>query len=247
MGFFQASGILNRRGFFGDAPIIKIITTNLVFYADAGISSSYSGSGNDWKDIQGGNIGTLTNGASYSSADGGSISFDGSNDYVDYGTGLTSLDQKNKTIQVWFKKTGSSQKGIVDKEFDNNGPNYGGWGFWTQSNNKLWWWNHGGLDLKDDGSLTFSLNTWTNVAVSWHNTSKTAKFYINGSLNSTKTNANIVEKASGNAKFLIGSLRNNLSGYSFDGNIASVAAYDAVLSDADILSNYNTLKGRYGF
>ena len=247
MGFFASSGILNRRGFFGGTTAASgIVESNLVFHIDAGNASSYSGSGTTWTDISGNRNGTLTNGPTYSSADGGSISFDGSNDYVTWGTSLTDLDLTSKTIQVWFKKTGSSQRGLVDKEFDNGGASYGGWGLWTNSNNKLWWWNHAGKDLKDDGTASFSLNTWTNGCVTWNDSTKTAKFYLGGVLNSTKSDANIVEKASSTAPFLVGALRGNLAGYNFDGNISSVLCYTAVLSDSEVLQNYNALKGRYG-
>ena len=60
----------------------KIITDGLVLCLDAGNTKSYPGSGTSWSDLSGqGNTGTLVNGPTYSSADGGSIVFDGSNDY----------------------------------------------------------------------------------------------------------------------------------------------------------------------
>lgn len=53
-------------------------------YLDAGVSASYPGSGTAWTDVTySGNDGTLINSPTYSSADGGSILFDGVDDYVD--------------------------------------------------------------------------------------------------------------------------------------------------------------------
>jgi len=60
-----------------------IVENGLVLYLDAANRRSYPGSGTTWFDLSGnGNNGTLTNGPTFDSANGGSISFDGVNDYV---------------------------------------------------------------------------------------------------------------------------------------------------------------------
>ena len=60
-----------------------IVSSGLVLHLDAGNASSYPGSGTTLTDLSGsGNNGTLVNGPTYSSANGGSLSFDGVNDYV---------------------------------------------------------------------------------------------------------------------------------------------------------------------
>ena len=61
----------------------RIVTDGLVLALDAGNAKSYPGSGTAWTDLSGNsNNGTLTNGSTYSSVDGGAIVFDGSDDYV---------------------------------------------------------------------------------------------------------------------------------------------------------------------
>ena len=206
---------------------------------------SYPGSGTTWSELKSKITGTLTNGPTYSSTNRGSIVFDGVNDYVTFGSSFTSLDLIDKSFQCWVKKTGSgSGKGIIDKDFDNGAPNYGGWGLWVQSNNKLWWWNHANLDLLDDGPNTISTTTWTNVAVTYNNTSKTANFYINGVLNSSKTNASIVEKSSGSSLLVIGATR-DASAFYFDGSISLILGYNRLLSASEILQNYESSRGRY--
>lgn len=76
----------------------------LVLCLDAGNTKSYPGSGTTWTDLSGrGNTGTLTNGPTYSSANGGSIVFDGTNDYVS--TNYTQTSVTGYTIDVWFKST----------------------------------------------------------------------------------------------------------------------------------------------
>lgn len=61
----------------------RIVRNGLALYLDAGIANSYPGSGTTWTDLSGNNnTGTLTNGPTYSTANGGYISFDGTNDYI---------------------------------------------------------------------------------------------------------------------------------------------------------------------
>jgi hypothetical protein len=63
----------------------RIVTDGLVLALDAADRNSYPGSGTTWTDLTGrGNTGTLTNGPTYSSANGGSIVFDGTDDYVQF-------------------------------------------------------------------------------------------------------------------------------------------------------------------
>ena len=79
----------------------NIITRGLVLHLDASSPSSYPGSGTSWSDISNnGHVGTLTNGPTFSTDGGGSIVFDGSNDYVtiphssnwSFGTGEFTFD-----------------------------------------------------------------------------------------------------------------------------------------------------------
>ena len=55
-----------------------IVTNGLVLFLDANNTNSYPGSGTSWYDLSGnGNTGTLTNGPTFSSVNGGTIVFDG--------------------------------------------------------------------------------------------------------------------------------------------------------------------------
>jgi hypothetical protein len=83
----------------------KVVQSGLVLNLDAGASTSYPGSGTTWTNlVGGGNNGTLTNGPTYSSANGGSIVFDGTNDYVSYGISLAN-GFSAITVNAWVKPT----------------------------------------------------------------------------------------------------------------------------------------------
>src|SRR6056300_246225 len=92
-------------GFANNAPIV---TDGLVFYVDAGNSNSYPGSGGTWTDLVGGNDGTLTNGPTYNSGNGGSIVFDGVDDSVlaDYIPVNTNTSEGN-TVEQWIYWNGN--------------------------------------------------------------------------------------------------------------------------------------------
>jgi hypothetical protein len=67
------------------APYIapSMIRDGLVLELDAGNTNSYPGSGTTWFDLSGyGNNSTLINGPTFSSANGGVIVLDGTNDYI---------------------------------------------------------------------------------------------------------------------------------------------------------------------
>jgi hypothetical protein len=100
----------------------KIATNGLILALDSGDRNSYSGSGTSWTDLSGnGNTGTLTNGPTYSSTNGGSIVFDGSNDYIDLGNKTLGVELQDKSACVWIYQTTSPSvfAGIIDKDFDN--------------------------------------------------------------------------------------------------------------------------------
>ena len=59
-----------------------IVTDGLVICLDAANTKSYPGSGTTWTDTIGGNVGTLTNGPTFNSANAGYIAFDGTDDYL---------------------------------------------------------------------------------------------------------------------------------------------------------------------
>ncbi len=76
-----------------------VIDSSLVLYLDAANPRSYVSGSSVWTDVsRGGNNGALTNGPTYSSANGGSILFDGTNDYVS----IPDINVTNQiSIEAW--------------------------------------------------------------------------------------------------------------------------------------------------
>jgi hypothetical protein len=84
----------------------RVVVEGLVLALDAGNLKSYPGTGTTWTDLSGnGNNGTLTNmdGGNLNSANGGSFTFDGSNEYTQLPT--TTLLRASATISSWINIT----------------------------------------------------------------------------------------------------------------------------------------------
>jgi hypothetical protein len=76
----------------------NISKDGLVLCLDAANKASYPGSGTVWRDLAGSNNGTLTNDPTFNSDNGGSIVFDGVDDYI-----TTPIQELNRpcTLSVW--------------------------------------------------------------------------------------------------------------------------------------------------
>ena len=230
----------------------SIITSGLTFCIDAGFTPSYTSSGTSWYNVSTttGTTGALVNGPTFDSGNGGSIVFDGSNDLAVFGSSSYSLDLSNKSFCAWVKlgSTLLNPTSILDKDFDNGPSSYGGWAFWVTSTRKLWFWNTPNQDIIDNGTLTIGTNVWSHIAITYNASTKTASFYINGSLNSSGSNNSINEVSSGTQGLAVGVARYNQpnqGGY-VNGNIANILAYNRVLSATEVLQNYNAQKSRFG-
>jgi hypothetical protein len=215
-----------------------IVTDGLLLWLDAGISPSYSGSGTTWTDLSGNNNnGTLTNGPTYSSSNGGSIFFDGWNDYVNFPYTLLS-GTGNFSVSVWLKSSASTVGGNVFGNYPAGnleifyGTRYiGMWlnNFSTYLGTAPW-----------NTTLPEFTTNFTQIVALRKNTNET-EFYINGVLAKT-----------GLSSSTIGSVNDfrmatNTSGSeTFIGDISQVSVYNRALSAAEILQNYNAQKARFG-
>ena len=232
-----------------DGP--KIITDGLVFAVDTADKNSYPGSGTTWTDLAGSNNGTLTNGPTFDSGNGGSIVFDGSNDLVDFGTTILNLGTQDMTISSWVKLTSnpSGYVTVVCKAYASSGNRY----FIGANTRREATLLLAGSSVKiSEGSTALSLNTRYFITGVWDRSGNTS-IYINDTAD-TVSNADISaldgEDISDNTiPFRIGSYAtsNKVSPfYLWPGNIATTMLYFRTLSSTEVLQNYNALKSRFG-
>jgi hypothetical protein len=90
----------------------RIVTDGLVLCLDAANKRSYPGAGTTWIDLTANkNNGTLVNGPTFDSANGGSIVFDGTNDRVDCGATNAIIGNNPAAVSLitWFKTDNNTQ------------------------------------------------------------------------------------------------------------------------------------------
>ena len=109
----------------------SIVTSGLTLCLDAGFTPSYTTSGTTWYDLSYGvNNGTLTNGPTFNTSNGGSIVFDGVDDCVVVNSNANILSYSTYTKISWFYIT-SYLYNII------SGGNSGQHAFWLAGTNKL--------------------------------------------------------------------------------------------------------------
>jgi hypothetical protein len=217
--------------------------SELVLNLDAGNASSYPGSGTTWTDLSSAKNGTLVNGPTYSSANGGCIIFDGANDYVNIGVGKgVNQFSGDFAISVWVMadSTGSTFGNIVGDYYTGSVSTTNEWQLMMSNGAQISFYRVGTGSIFNIAS-GYSANTWINVVVS--RIGSTITLYTNSNSIATATNSNIFGTATGNLN--IGIDGNNAQ-EPFKGRIADVKIYDKGLSASEVLQNFNALRGRYG-
>ena len=231
------SGITIGSGIQILEQLSPVVTTGLQLYLDAGNASSYPGSGTTWTDLSGNSLtGTLTNGPTYSGTNGGSIVFDGTNDYIQC---LGSLTVTAATFVTWIKRNGS--QGTYDGILFSRGTNTTGMNFYT-SNQLGYHWNDSSSTYNWSSGLTIPDATWCMIAVSVTSTAATAYLCQTGG---TTTATNTVNHASS----LLNDIKiaqDDAGSRFFNGNIAIAQLYNIALSAGQISTNFQADRTRFG-
>jgi hypothetical protein len=219
-----------------------IVQQGLVLNLDAGNPYSYGGGGTTWYDVSGNNYnGTLTNGPVYDNVNSGRFLFDGTNDNVQLGTASTFLPTSAITINTWVKTnvvgvykkifvTVTSGTASVTGIYFSLGPSSDNvyLGIITNNGNKY-----------ATSSTTISTTSFVNLCGTYDGSN--IRLYLNGTLIATQAQTGTITNSG------IG----RLSGYDsnteiWDGYISAFSLYNRALSAAEVLQNYNALKGRFG-
>ena len=215
-----------------------IVTTNLSMFLDAGNASSYPGSGTAWTDLSGNSRnGTLTGGPTYTSADGGAIVFDGTNDFVQCSGSITATAA---TFVIWMRRNGSQDD--FDGIIYSRSATATGISFFGITNKISYTWNNAANTYTWDSGLVIPDLTWCMVAVSVTSTAATAYLCQSSGITSA---TNTVSHASTTLDDIkIG--QDDLGGRYFTGNIAIAQLYNIALSAEQVAQNFAADRARFG-
>jgi len=211
----------------------KVNRDGLVMYYDAADIDSTGGGGSTWYDLSGnGYNGTLTNGASFTSTNGGSVLFDGSNDYVETNSSTIIPNGLSPfTIEVLYTMTGSGGGAL----FGNYGPSY--------TSGTIWFSGQYGVYI--NGAVYASgapLSTGTRHMVSTRNSDGFTTTYLNGVISNTGM---LTASVSNSQNYRIGTDVNGTA-EPFAGHLYLIRVYNRALNHYEVLENFQANRGRVG-
>jgi len=248
--------------------ISNLVTANLQFYWDAARTLSLaSSSSTQWNDISGiqnkpfalrgngygNNGGQALSSITYSEDGGGSLLFDGTDDFGTLGTSATPTSNSpytagsNITVCIWMKTTDGGDKGFWSH--CNGGPVNLSYGI---GGGKMRYWYYTAPWQILDSNTSIIDGNWKYLV--WAKSGTNMKQYINGSLDKDTT---LVGNVQGPLYSLgsrwgpcnsdsYGAGTNGSGGSIFTGNLAIMMAYDRQLSQAEITQNFNSHRNRFG-
>lgn len=231
----------------------SILTNGLVMALDAANSKSYPGSGTTWTDLSGnGNSGTLTNGPTFNSANGGTIIFDGVDDRIsvsDFNYGRTGC-----TVASWVKYNATTtgyKEGIVSKwqtgagiinEFI-LGSSQGVEG--TAPGNPYFYifnTNNQSVGIADTSTIMV-VGTWYHVLGTFDGLN--VRIYLNGQYRGISTNStSSTIKTVASQPIALASFGSTFQ-YNTNCHISLAQIYNRALTPSEVLQNYNSQKSRF--
>lgn len=226
------------------AARFEVVQDGLVLYYDMGNPSSYSGSGTNIFDLSPNGYTGKIIGSAYSSANGGSLVFDGVNDYIDTNQSIAS---EEFTLMAWVKSSdATTYQMIFSKETATGVPwNYRFFldittGYLTGDMAKV----GSSSAILDDQNVADG--AWHLVAFSRNTATDLMTIYIDGVNVKSATDTMAAGTIINSQEVWIGLSAFSGGSYPFNGNIGAALIYDRPLTDAEILNNYMVMKERFG-
>jgi len=222
----------------------NVVTDGLVGCWDAGNRRSYPATGTTWTDVVGSSNGSFENSGgtslAFDSAHGGSIVFDGTDDYVlatDFQDVSPVSGTNSYTFGIWVYFDSVEATTFLSQYISASNR----WSLWVNASNDIYFADRGsGGNIQSAGhSYTFTAKRWYYLTVL--KDGSTLKTYIDGSL--VKSESFSPNNPARSAGLLFGTDTDNYD--TLDGNIALVHAYNKALTNAEVLQNYNATKPRF--
>jgi hypothetical protein len=227
-----------------------IITDGLVLNLDAGFTASYPRSGTTWTDLSlslSGNNGTLTNGPTFNSANGGNIVFDGTNDYVDCSP-YSYNNQNEHSVCVWFSPSNIFNRyGEILQKGNRNDFAVR----FADSTGKLemFYEVSGSTVLKEYWIQTNNIltnNIWYHASMTFSNIKNEVIYYLNSEVIGSYFIPSDKVLNNSTTELRLGNISQGGGIELYNGKTSIAMMYNRALSATEVLQNYNAQKGRFG-
>jgi hypothetical protein len=217
-----------------------IVTTNLQLHLDAGNPLSYPGSGTTWTDTIGSKAFTLFNTPTYSSNNGGYLSFaPASSQYAASSTSLSSLS--TWTVEAWHYYTGTNSAGLpcIVTELYPATTSKINFSLGSDTTTGL---QNGFFDgaWRTTTAYSLSANNWYHIVGTYDGT--TIKLYVNNSLVQSTSFTGTPTSSQGGIRLM---RRWDNADY-WGGNLAIVRIYTGDIGATGITQNWNAQRSRFG-
>lgn len=229
-----------------------MVTDGLVLCLDAANPKSYSGTGTSITDLASSPLRfQLTNGVGYSTENNGVLVFDGVDGVVISNSRYIMVS--GMSWSIWCKK--SADGDLFSMLFSNTIPYLAYRGTGSGSNlNKFqasWLTTSGGTTTQRNlyTNNVYPINRWYNVVFTLlfdvPNLTTIGKLYVNGvfEISSSRPTDGLFQVGT-TGRLILGNY--DLVNYPFTGVLGPFLIYHKILSDQEILQNYNATKGRFG-
>lgn len=188
------------------------------------------------------------NGITFNSSNGGSLSFDGTNDFVTVADASILTDTDSLSIDIWFRSSDIQTRvnDLIGKGSSDADEEY----CIVVSNTWIYFDVGNGAGPYAQPSTTLNNNTWYNV-VGVHSRSagsSTLIVYLNGVALSSSVITPTNSPNDNSLPMSIGRRFYNSDPFSrtFNGLISGVKIYNRTLTAAEVYQNFQALRGRYG-
>lgn len=215
-------------------------STLSILNADA--STWSAGTPTSWTDFNG-HVGTLMNGTTYDSSNGGNMMFDGTDDYITF-PDEPALDSQTITMESWVYLNSTLtqnafvfEKGAVNTQYSNF--------FYSDGNFYFRTMGLSNQDLSIASSSYMTANAWYHITCTYG--AGTKNVYINGSLAGQVTGVTGTIPTNATGLFLGCYYNYGPIDFLLNGRIAISRAYDIELTSTQVLENFNAEKTRFGY
>lgn len=227
----------------------SLITSGLKLNLDASSSSSYSGTGTTWTDLSGNGYNfTLQNASAYNSSGVKYMDFNGSYGAAIIASGTDIPVTGNATAIVWTRvKNSTADWRTLFRSSTSGGDHIV---IVESGSNRLGMYDNNNSSAFNDSGFTvnnlpgYGTTTW--VMMTWRFNASTTPYY-NFSYNDTPSTLrgsnNSVNAGFKSGIYVIGAYP---GGSQYWGDIAQVLLYNRVLTDTEVLQNFNATRSRFG-
>ena len=225
----------------------NVVTDGLIFCADPANKRCYSGSGDTCTDLAGGVTGSLENQTALSSDWNGVFDFDGTDDYIDFGS-PAALQNQVGTVIGWGRWDNSStaQGGLVSYLYNHSSLAHG-WNLLNHGTYKI------GRSLASNGtydywtgstSYQFDKDEWVMASFSFAGQNNPVITYRNDVAINTDSSQDTILTYTG-ANLVIGRTDTAVYLKEWFGQIGPIYIYNRALTQDEITQMYEALKPRF--